>query len=35
MKQCHYPFEEGEEKGEVCDFDCPFCTYYYEVENNE
>jgi len=30
MKECHFPFEYGEEKGEVCDYDCPLCTYYYE-----
>ena len=30
MKECHFPFEYGEEKGEVCDYDCTYCEYYYE-----
>ncbi len=32
MKECNFPFEFGEEKGEVCDFDCTYCEHFYEKE---
>jgi len=33
MKECNFTFEIGEEKGEVCDYDCPYCEFYYEKVN--
>jgi len=33
MKECNFPFLYGEKKGEVCDYDCTYCTYYYEKVN--
>ena len=35
MKECNFTFEFGEEKGEVCDYDCTYCEFYYEAKKNE